>query len=329
MTEWLLNPYFHGLVYAAVIITVLLTITAWAIWFERKFAGRMQSRIGPSLVGPFGLLQPIADALKLLQKEDIVPRNADRFLFNLAPLLTVLITLATAAVVPFGPDMIAADLDIGILWILAIAGLMVFPTWIGGWASANKYALIGGMRAVAQGVSYEIPLVLSALVAVVITGSLSLSDMVSYQVEHGWLILWPPGPGLIAFCIFFLSSLAEANRVPFDLPEAESELVSGVTTEYAGMKFGLFWLAEYVHTLIASIVAAVVFFGGWDMFGFAPGLHWLVLKTLVLFFSIFWIRWSFMRFRSDQLMRICWKWLIPISLVTVMAASAWVHFSES
>lgn len=329
MTEWLLNPYFHGLVYAAVIITVLLTVTAWAIWFERKFAGRMQSRIGPSLVGPFGLLQPIADFVKLLQKEDTVPRNADRFLFNLAPPLSILCTLATVAVVPFGPETIAADLDIGILWILAFAGMMVFPTWIAGWASANKYALIGGMRAVAQGVSYEIPLVLSALVAVVLTGSLSLSEMVAFQIDHGWLILWPPGPGLIAFAIFFLASLAEANRIPFDIPEAESELVSGVTTEYSGMKFGLFWLAEYVHTLIASLVAAIIFFGGWDMFGLSPGLHWLVLKTLVLFFSIFWIRWSFMRFRSDQLMRICWKWLIPISLATVMAASVWVHFSES
>lgn len=325
MSEWLENPYVHGLVYAVVIIAVLMTVTAWAIWFERKFAGRMQSRVGPTLVGPYGLLQPLADAAKLLQKEDIVPRNADRLLFNLAPPLTLFLTLATVAVVPFGPDMIAADLDIGILWILALAGLMVFPVWIAGWSSANKYALIGGMRAVAQGVSYEIPLVLSAMVAVVLTGSMSLSDMVAYQAEHGWLVLWPPGPGLIAFVIFFLSSLAEANRIPFDIPEAESELVAGVTTEYTGMKFGLFYVAEYVHTLIASAVAATIFFGGWDMFGFMPGLHWMVLKTLVLFFVIFWVRWSFMRFRSDQLMTICWKWLIPINLATVMAAAVWVH----
>ncbi len=255
MSEWIENPYVRGLVYGAVIITVLMTITAWAIWFERKFAGRMQNRLGPTLVGRFGLLQPLADALKLLQKEDIVPENADRALFNLAPPLTVFVTLATLAVVPFGPDMIAADLDIGILWILAISGLIVFPTWIAGWASANKYALLGGMRAVAQGVSYEIPLVFSALVPVVLVGSLRLSDMVTYQVEHGWLIFAPPGPGLVAFVIFFLSSLAEANRIPFDIPEAESELVAGVTTEYTGMKFGLFYVGEYAHTLITSAIA--------------------------------------------------------------------------
>jgi len=327
MSEWLDNPYLRGLVYAAVIITVLMTVTAWAIWFERKFAGRMQNRIGPSLVGWFGLLIPLADALKLLQKEDIVPENADRALFNLAPPLTIFVTLATVAVVPFGPDMIAADLDIGILWILALSGLIVFPTWIAGWASANKYSLLGGMRSVAQSVSYEIPLVLSALVPVVLVGSLSLSDMVTYQVEHGWLVFMPPGPGLIAFLIFFLSSLAEANRIPFDIPEAESELVAGVTTEYTGMKFGLFYVAEYLHTLIASAIASAVFFGGWDMFGFAPGVHWMVMKTLVLFFVVFWVRWSFMRFRSDQLMALCWKWLIPASLATVMLAAFWVRFS--
>ncbi len=328
MSEWLENPYVHGLVYAAVILTVVMTITGWTTWFERKFAGRMQSRIGPSLVGPLGLLQPLADALKLLQKEDIIPANADRALFNLAPPLTLLLTLGTIAVVPFGPDVIAADLDIGILWILALAGLMVFPTWIAGWASANKYALLGGMRAVAQGISYEIPLVLSAMVPVVLTGSLSLSDMVVYQSEHTWLVFMPPGPGLVAFVIFFLSSLAEANRIPFDIPEAESELVAGITTEYTGMKFGLFYVAEYAHTLIASAVAAAIFFGGWDMFGFAPGIHWMVLKTLVLFFLVFWVRWSFMRFRSDQLMNICWKWLIPVSLAMVMAAAIWVRFFE-
>ena len=325
--ELLKNPYVHGAAYGVVIVTVLMTITAWSIWFERKFAGRMQSRVGPTLVGPFGLLQPMADALKLLQKEDIVPAKADRPLFNLAPPLTVLFALATAAVVPFGPEVIAADLDIGVLWVLAMGGLTVFPVWIAGWASNNKYALLGGMRAVAQGVSYEIPLVLAALVPVTLAGSMSISDIVRYQEKHGWIVGFPPGPGLLAFLIFFLASLAEANRIPFDIPEAESELIAGVTTEYTGMKFGLFYLAEYLHTLIVSAVAAALFFGGWaGPFGVAPGLHWMVVKTLLLFFGVFWVRWTFLRFRADQLMALCWKYLVPAGLVLVMLAAGWVHY---
>jgi NADH-quinone oxidoreductase subunit H len=325
LAKLLENPYFHGAAYGIVIVTVLMTITAYSIWFERKFAGRMQSRVGPTLVGPVGLLQPIADAVKLLQKEDIVPANADRALFNLAPPLTVLFALATAAVIPFGPDIIAADLDIGVLWILALGGLMVFPVWIAGWASNNKYALLGGMRAVAQGISYEIPLVLSALVPITLAGSMSVSDIVRYQQDHGWFVLWPPGPGLLAFVMFFLASLAEANRIPFDIPEAESELIAGVTTEYTGMKFGLFYLAEYLHTLIVSAVAAALFFGGWAG-PFRPGLHWMVLKTLLLFAVIFWVRWTFLRFRSDQLMALCWKYLVPFGLFLVMTAALWVHW---
>ena len=317
----------HGLLYGAVVGSVLLTVTAWAVWFERKFSARMQSRLGPTIVGPVGLLQPIADALKLMQKETIFPDNADRFLFRAAPPFMVVFSLATAAVVPFGPDMIAADLDIGVLYILALAGLMLFPVWIGGWASNNKFALLAAMRGIAQGVSYELPLVLSALVPVVLAGSMSLSVIVSFQAEHGWFIVWPPGPGLIAFGIFFVASLAETNRIPFDIPEAESELVAGVTTEYTGMKFGFFYLAEYLHTLVSSAVAAALFFGGWHG-PWVSGLHWFVLKTLVLFVSIFWIRWTLVRFRADQLMRLCWKWLVPISLVVLMAAAVAVQLGE-
>jgi NADH-quinone oxidoreductase subunit H len=320
------NPFVHGALYGLLIVTVLMTVTAWSIWFERKFAGRMQSRVGPTLVGYAGLLQPLADAVKLLQKEDILPEKADRALFNLAPPLTVLFALGTAAVIPFSPDVIAADLDVGVLYILALSGLMIFPVWIAGWASSNKYALLGGMRSVAQGISYEIPLVLAALVPVILAGSMSLSDIVRFQAEHGWFIAWPPGPGVFAFVMFFLAALAEANRIPFDIPEAESELIAGVTTEYTGMKFGLFYLAEYLHTLIVSAVAAALFFGGWHG-PFQSGLHWMVLKTLVLFGAIFWIRWSLLRFRSDQLMAICWKYLVPAGLALVMAAACWVHLA--
>ena len=318
-----MNPWLSGLLYSAVVIAVLMAVTAWSTWFERKFAGRMQSRLGPTMVGPFGLLQPIADALKLLQKEQITPADADRALFDLAPPLTIFFSLAVAAVVPFSPGILASDLDIGVLYVLALSGLMVFPVWMGSWASNNKYALLGGMRAVAQGISYEIPMVLSAMVPVVLADTMSIGGIVRYQSEHGWFIF---GPGFIAFGIFFLCGLAEANRIPFDIPEAESELVAGPTTEYTGMKFGLFTTAEYVHTLVTSAVAAALFFGGWDG-PFAPGLHWMVFKTLFLFVGLFWIRWTLLRFRADQLMSICWKYLLPLSLGVLMMAALWVDYA--
>jgi len=314
----------HGLIYGGAIATVLLTLTAWGIWFERKFAGRMQSRLGPTLVGWVGLLQPLADAAKLLQKEDLIPDQADRTLYLASPPLTVFFTLATVAVIPFSVDVAVANLPIGVLWILALGGLMVFPVWTAGWASANKYALLGGMRAVAQGISYEIPMVLSALVPVIFAGSMDVNEIVTWQAEHHWLVL---GPGLFAFVIFFVSSLAEANRIPFDIPEAESELVAGVTTEYSGMRFGLFYMAEYLHTLVASAVASALFLGGWNgLFGLADGIHWMLAKTLALFFMITWVRWSLVRFRSDQLMRLCWTYLVPMSLALVMVSALWVYY---
>ncbi len=321
----MMNPWLRALVYALLICTVILTLTAWSIWFERKFAGRMQSRLGPTFYGPAGLAQPIMDALKLLQKEWLIPETADRWLFILAPPLTVILALGSAAVIPFSATVVAADLDIGVLYLLALGSLMVIPVWVAGWSSNNKYAMLGAMRAVAQGVSYEIPLVLASLVPVILAGSMSLSDIVRYQMEHGWFVAWPPGPGLIAFLFFLPASLAEANRIPFDIPEAESELIAGVTTEYTGMGFGFLYLAEYLHTLIVSAVASALFFGGWDG-PFRPGLHWMVLKTLLLFAGIFWVRWSLVRFRSDQLMKLCWRYMVPAGLVLVMSAGLWVFF---
>jgi NADH-quinone oxidoreductase subunit H len=323
-----MNPWLRGLLYAVVIINVLLTVTAWSIWFERKFSGRMQSRLGPTFYGPMGLWQPIADGLKLIQKEFIIPANADKWLFVIAPPLTVVLALGTAAVIPFGPDVIAADLDIGVLYLLGLGSLTIIPVWMCGWSSNNKYAMLGAMRAVAQGISYEIPLALAALVPVILSGSMSLSDIVRFQIEHGWFAFWPPGPGFFAFLFFLPASLAEANRIPFDIPEAESELIAGVTTEYTGMGFGLLYLAEYLHTLVISAVASVLFFGGWDG-PFAPGMHWMVLKTLALFAGIFWVRWSLVRFRADQLMTICWRYLVPGGLILVMSAGIWVHLTKS
>ncbi len=319
-----MNPWLHGLVYGAVVVVVLLTVVLWTTWFERKFSARMQTRIGPNMVGPAGLLQPIADALKSLQKEDIVPLAADKRLFTLAPVLTVFLSLGVAAAVPFSPGVLAADLDIGLLYILAFSGLLVFPVWIGSWASNNKYALLGGMRAVAQGISYEIPMVLAALVPVVLSGTLSLSGIVEYQAQHGWFALWPPGPGLAAFVVFMLAALAESNRIPFDIPEAESELVAGPVTEYTGMKFAMFATAEYIHSLLGAAIAAALFFGGWDG-PFASGLHWMVLKTLGLFGFIFWLRWTLLRYRSDQLMALCWTWLVPAGMGVLMLAALWKH----
>jgi NADH-quinone oxidoreductase subunit H len=319
-----MTPLAHGAAYGAVIASLVLTVVALGIWFERKFAGRMQSRLGPTLVGPVGLLQPIADVVKLLQKEDIVPARADRALFDLAPLLAAVVSLAVAAVVPFSRTALAADLDVGVLYVLAIGGLTVIPTFMAGWASNNKFALVGGVRAIAQSVSYGVPILLSALVPVVLAGTLSLSGIVEWQAQHHWFAVWPIVPGLPAFLLFFMAMLAESNRIPFDIPEAESELVAGVTTEYTGAKFTLFYMAEYVHTLVGSAVAAALFFGGWDG-PFAPGLHWMVLKTLALFACVYWVRWSLLRFRADQLMDLCWRRLVPVGLVLVFAAAAWVQ----
>ncbi|MBK7395654.1 MAG: NADH-quinone oxidoreductase subunit NuoH [Myxococcales bacterium] len=320
-----MNGLVHGAVYGGVIASVLLTTIAFGIWFERKFAGRMQSRLGPTIVGPFGLLQSVADVVKLLQKEDIVPRDADRPLFDLAPVLAALFSLGVAAVVPFSPTIIASDLDVGVLYILAVGGLMVIPTFMAGWASNNKFALIGGMRAIAQSVSYGVPLVLAVLVPVILSGTLSVSGIVTYQANHHWFLTWPVFIGVPAFAIYYMAMLAESNRIPFDIPEAESELVAGVTTEYTGAKFTLFYMAEYVHTLVGSAVGAALFLGGWDG-PFAPGLHWMVLKTLVLFTVVYWVRWSLLRLRSDQLMVLCWKWLTPIGVLLVLGAAAWVQF---
>ena len=321
-----MNALVHGALYGVVIVLCLLTTVAFGVWFERKFAGRMQSRLGPTRVGPYGLLQSFADIIKLLQKEDIIPADADGSLFTLAPVLAALCALGAAAVVPFSPTVIASDLDIGVVWVLAVGGLMVIPTFAAGWSSNNKFALLGGMRAVAQSVSYGVPLVLAVLVPVILSGTMRISGIVAWQTSHHWVAVWPVIPGLPAFGLYMLAMLAESNRIPFDIPEAESELVAGVTTEYTGAKFSLFYLSEYVHTLVGSAVASALFLGGW--YGpFAPGLHWMALKTLTLFALVYWVRWSLLRFRSDQLMDLCWRRLTPLGVALVLASAAWVQFA--
>lgn len=314
--------WLRGLVVGFVTLTAVMLTAAMVIWFERKWTGKMQNRPGPTERGPWGLLQIFADFFKLLQKEDMTPDAADKRLFNLVPPLVVLIVLSALATVPFTPQGPVADVNVGVLLVIAIASLMVFPIWTAGWASNNKWALLGAMRAVAQSISYEIPLVLSALVPIILAGSFKLTDIVAAQEGWRWFAFWPPGPGFIAFALFYMASLAESNRTPFDIPEAESELVAGVTTEYPGMKFGMFYLGEYVHTFLASAVAALLFLGGWEGPG-PDGIHWMLAKSLVLTASIIHVRWTFVRYRSDQLLRLCWWYFVPAGLAIVAAAAVW------
>ena len=325
------SPALHALILGVVIVSALLGATSYFIWVERKFAGRMQGRVGPKHVGPIGLLQPIADAFKLLIKEDLTPRDADRTLFNLAPLLAVFVAFMALAVLPLASGLVIADLDVGVLFFLAAGAMTVVPTWMAGWGSNNKYALIGGMRAIAQSVAYGVPLVLAALVPVILAGSMKLSDIVAAQAGGHWFALWPPGPGLAAGVLFVLASLAEGNRIPFDIPEAESELVSGISTEYSGMKFGMFYLGEYVHSLVGAALFVTLFLGGYD----GPGpdvlvlqLFWFLLKTSLVSMLLLWVRWSYVRLRSDQLMMLCWKYLLPSGLLVVAASALWVWWKQ-
>lgn len=321
-----MNEFLQGGLYGGGIITAIMSSLLFVLWAERKMAARMQSRIGPNIIDRVGFLQAVADVLKLLQKEDIVPEKADRALFNLAPVFGAAAALAVAAVVPFSASIVGADLDVGVLYLLAVGALGVLPVFAAGWGSNNKFALLGAMRAIAQSVSYEVPLVLAALVPVMLTGSMKLTEIVAWQAGHHWLVVWPFFLGVPAFVLFMLAMLAESNRIPFDIPEAESELVAGITTEYTGMKFGLFYMAEYLHTVIASAVASSLFLGGYDGPG-APGVWWMVLKTGVMVVAIYWLRWSLLRFRSDQLMAVCWRWLVPSGVVLVVATALWVVFA--
>ena len=241
-------------------------------------------------------------------------------MFRIAPVFAVACAIAALAVVPFSAGLVVADLDVGVPWLLAVGGLTVIPVWMAGWSSNNKFALLGGMRAVAQSVSYGVPLVLAAMVPVILAGSMNLRVIAEYQANSHWFALWPFVPGFPAFVLFLLSLLAESNRIPFDIPEAESELVAGVSTEYTGMTFGLFYMGEYVHTLVASAAASVLFLGGWDG-PFQDGPWWMAAKTAVVFIGIYWLRWTLLRFRADQLMRLAWRWFVPTGLLLVLIAA--------
>ena len=319
------------------ILSILVSITAIAIvapltmmyltWLERKIIARMQNRFGPNRVGIYGLLQPIADGIKMLIKEDIVPEKADRLVHFLAPVAVVVPSLLLFSVLPFGKNMTAVNLDIGILFFLAVSSVGTLAIFMGGWGSRNKFSLLGAMRALAQMVSYEVPLVLSVVTVVMIAGSLSTDQVVEAQSGWKglrWFVLTPWG--FVGFILFFIGSVAEVNRTPFDIPEGESEIIAGFHTEYSGMKFALFYMAEFLGAFAFSALGVTLFLGGW-LGPLLPSWLWFWLKTLTLVFVMIWFRGTFPRLRVDQLMSYAWKFLLPMALVNIFAAGIWHYLS--
>lgn len=316
----------------AAVLGVVLVNGMFLIWWERKVSAHMQSRLGPMTTGYWhGWAQSLADGVKLLLKEDIVPLLADKWLFTLAPIAVFVGAFASFVPIPWGEGLIVADLNIGILYVTAITALSVIGIIMAGWSSNNKWSLYGGMRAAAQVVSYEIPVGLALIPPLMYAGTLSMRGIVDAQAGgmFNWHIFQAPPFMLISFVIYFVASLAEVNRAPFDLPEAESELVSGFHTEYSGMRFAFFFLGEYSEMLLVSIVASVLFLGGWHgPFGldFVPGPLMLMSKALFLVFVQMWFRWTFPRLRVDQLMYLAWKVLTPWSFVNIFAVASWIVF---
>ena len=321
-----------GLIMALIMALVMAACAIVFTWMERKVAGFIQSRYGPMRVGHWhGAAQPVADMLKILQKEDIIPAAADKPLFMLAPLVIFIGSLLAWAAIPFAPGFIAADMDMGLFYIFAVSNLAVIGILMAGWSSNNKWAFYGAARGAAQIVSYEIPLALAALPVVMATGSLNMVDIVVAQQGGigNWYLFYNPFV-FIAFVIYFLCSIAEVNRNPFDLPETESELVAGYHTEYTGMRFAFFFLAEYANLFLVSCVATAVFLGGWwsplPGVAFAPALGFIVKATILVFLQM-WIRWTLPRLRVDQLMYVCWKVMIPLALIAVVGAGIWMMVS--
>ena len=303
-----------------VVLHVVIGLVTYVTLLERKFAARMQSRIGPYRVGPHGLLQPIADAVKLMMKEDVVPTAADKPVYNLAPIVFLVPCMFIFATLPFAPGLGVADLNIGVLFFLAVSSMEIVGLFMAGWGSNNKYALLSAMRAVNQVISYDLPFVFSALVPVVLAGSLKMSDIALAQ-DGLWFVFYPV-IGQLGFLAFIVSTVAAENRAPFDILEAESELVAGFRVEYSGMKFALIQLGEYAHIIGASFLGALLFLGAWS----GPGPEWLgpiwfLTKAMFIFLLVTWVRWSFVRIRVDQILALSWKALLPATLVLLLATA--------
>ncbi len=326
------------LVLIVAVVMISLVIAMYETYMERKVAAFLQDRRGPSRAGPFGILQPVADGLKLFMKEEIIPNNSNKFLFILGPCLAMMTAMMTSAVIPWGGtidffgypvSLQVADINIGILFIFGVVSMGVYGIMIGGWASNNKFSLIAALRGASQVISYELPMGLALIALLMVTGSLKMSVIVGQQADHWYNVLYQP----LGFLIFFICALAECNRTPFDLPEAENELNFGYHQEYSSMKLGFYLFAEYINMFISSVVMSTLFFGGYDIpfindvnLGHSIGANWLaVLQAMSLFFKtvsfiflFMWIRWTIPRFRYDQLMNLGWKTLIPLSLINML-----------
>ena len=338
---WGLSPFWSDIVTAILILLVAVVVFLVALlfgglltWLERRVSGRAQSRVGPNQVGPLDVLPWLADGLKLIMKEDTVPADADKPLFRLAPYPVMIGVFAAFATIPFSQLLIAADLNVGLLFLLAITSLVVVGVLMAGWASNNKWSLLGGIRAAAQIVSYEIPAALSLMVIVLLSGSLSMQTLIEQQGgwPWQWYIFHNPFT-FIAFFTYFIAAVAEANRIPFDLPEAESELVAGYNTEYSGMRFAGFFLGEFTNIYLMSAIATTVFFGGWQVPGVTPeqqaaswglqilGLFVFLIKAWIGSFVVLWMRWTLPRLRVDQLMGLCYRYLVPIAFVCLLVSA--------
>ncbi len=324
MLPWILGIIFL-VIKLGIVLVVLLLVAGWLVLVERKLLARMQVRFGPNRAGRFGWLQPLADIIKMLAKEDIVPKAADRVIFRFAPAIVATTTLLIFAAVPFGNTltlggrpipMVITDFNVALLYVLALVSIGVYGVALGGWASNSKYSLLGGIRGAAQMISYELPLVLSLVPVVMLAGSFSLVDIVNAQSRYPFMLVQP-----VSFVIFFLSAAAEIRRIPFDLPEAENELVAGYHTEYSGMRFGLFFLGEYISLVVLGSLVAVFFWGGWRG-PFFPPLVWFIMKVGIIVFFMIWMRGTLLRLRYDQLMHVGWKVLIPVALLNIIVTGA-------
>ncbi len=333
----MLNDLIGVLIVIAGLLFVVLTTVAYLTYLERKVLGFMQDRLGPMEVGPWGLLQPLADGIKLISKEDIIPSEANKAIFRIAPVISLVPALISFAVIPFGKNSFhfmgitthpyITDINIGILYVLALSSVGAYGILLGGWASNSKYSLLGALRSAAQVISYELNAGMAIIGVLLLAGSLSLVKIEAAQSGGFWH--WYIFPQIVAFVLYLISGIAETNRTPFDLPEAESELVAGFFTEYSGMRFSLYYLAEYMNMIIVSSIATILFLGGWNpplpSLGFVPPFIWFMLKVYFFLFFFFWIRATLPRLRYDQLMKFGWKVMLPLSFANVIVTALVIY----